>query len=461
MIFLTHRLSAWDYLRTGIIFLTFMPVLGVINLFIAVIKIWQTHYSQIVENPINRILGIFSLCLIINSCFAYHPSKAFIGLFNFLPFLGFFAAINAFITTPIQLYQLAEVIVIGSIPIHLLGLGQKLFEWEFQINLFIANFSSHNYPDSRVSSLFGNSNIFGFYAIFTLGMSLIIWDTIYRQLISNKSFLQNFLDSPQNKLLLLNFFLITATLVLNLINVITSQSRVVLVASLLILIGYFIYKKWILITGFASGFSASILLAGYTNSLLGQISRQIIPSVFWQRLQQPYPKDFPIEVSRPNIWKLAADLTWERPFTGWGLRNFSVLFQERINYWIGHPHNLFLMLSSEVGIPLALFFVGVIILIVWQGISTIKSNVLNRDVFAHQNYILPNANTVYYLYLLCSGGWIILNMVDVTLFNVTLNVFAWLIFGAINGVATHYRKDNYPPFIARMLIHVSPKVFLK
>jgi O-Antigen ligase len=473
MNFWTGRLSPWNYLRIGIFFLPIVPAFGIINVLIATIKIWQTHFRQIIENPINRVWGIFSILLTLNSCIAYHPDKALIGLFNFLPCFAFFAAIKAFVNTPIQLYQIAEVIVIGSIPIHILGLIQKLFPSEFQINLLLLNIPLHNGPDLRISSLFDNSNIFGFYTVFTLGMTLIAWDVICQKLTGQKLTGQKLTgqklashpvisptalpESPHqrhaNTSLWLKFILVTATLLLNFISITTSQSRIALVASFLILIGYFIHKQWTLITGFIGGFIASILLAGYTNSFPGQIARQIIPAVFWRRLQNPYPQGTPLEALRPNIWKTAVDLTWERPLTGWGLRNFPEIFQERTSYWMGHPHNLFLMLSSETGLVLTVIFVSTIGLIFCQGIFAVRSNNLNRNIVdGPEQHTLSNANTVYCLYLLCASSWIVLNLVDVTLYHLTLNIFSWLIFGAINGVASHYNKDLYPLFIRRLRI---------
>ncbi len=472
MNFWTGRLSPWNYLRIGIFLLPIVPAFGIINVLIATIKIWQTHFRQIIENPINRVWGIFSILLTLNSCIAYHPDKALIGLFNFLPCFVFFAAIKALVITPIQLYQIAEVICIGSIPIHVIGLIQKLFPSDLQINLFLLNIPLHNIPNNRISSLFDNSNIFGFYTVFTLGMTLIVWDVMWQKLaaqtpnaqisnaqtptahpvIASISFPESLEQNHSKPLLLLNFILVTAIILLNFISITTSQSRIALVASFLILIGYFIHKQWTLITGFIGGFIASILLAGYTNSFPGQIARRIIPTVFWQRLQNPYPQGAPLEILRPNIWKTAVDLTWERPLTGWGLRNFPEIFQERTSYWMGHPHNLFLMLSSETGLVLTVIFVSTIGLIFWQGILAIRSNSLNTSIVDGTQHRRSNANTIYFIYLLCASSWILLNLVDVTLYHLTLNIFSWLIFGSINGVASHYNKDLYPLLMRRLRI---------
>jgi O-antigen ligase len=47
-----------------------------------------------------------------------------------------------------------------------------------------------------------------------------------------------------------------------------------------------------------------------------------------------------------------------RPLTGWGLRNFTPLYQAKMNVWLGHPHNIFVMLLGEIGIPGTILFVG-------------------------------------------------------------------------------------------------------
>ncbi len=432
-----RRLSPWDYFRFGIFFMPIIPMIGAIGIVIGTIKVWLQRYDEIIKNPINRILGLYSLCLILNCCFARNQGAAFLGLFNFLPFFCFFAAINITIKTQFQLIELAKIILLSSIPIHLLGLVQMIFHFELQFNLFASNFPLKYYSEDRVRSIFDNANIFGFYTIKTLVMTLICVDQLHQEL-QKFNFKKNFWIMPSNIILnpkfSIKFILAISALILNLVSATISLSRVVLITALLICIGYYAYKKWILLTSLMTTFTMMILCSGYLNNPLGQICRQILPSISWSRLHQPYSPNTPVELLRPTIWKLAAQLTGERPITGWGLRSFSELFQERLHQEIGHQHNIFLMLSSDIGIPLTLFFVGILIMVIEGGISTLRSNQFNQNLDGTKNDI-SSFRTIYYLYLLSAGGWIAVNMVDVTVFNLVLNSFTWLIFGSIAGIS--------------------------
>ncbi len=448
-------LSDWEHLQLGILLFPSIPLFGVINVLIATVKIWRSHYQDIIRNPINRIWGVFSVCLVINCFFAHNLPEAIGGLFNLLPFIGLFAATNVLITTPNQLYQIAKITWIGGIPIHVLGLAQSLLGWQFKINILIASITLEKYDGSRVTSLFDNPNIFGFYAVITLIMTLIIWDAMIHQIEMTKISFNHLFDRFFKTKWGAIFSLATTSLLLNTINLVMTQSRVVLILSFLIFIGYFVHRNWRWASGFASVFTSGILLAGYTDSAPSQIARKIIPEIFWKRLQEPYPKDFPVEIGRPAIWQFASNLTQERPLTGWGLRNFSGIFQERVHSWIGHQHNLVLMLSSEIGIPLTLFFVGIMLLLFQQSLSIIQRNQLCPETSSRPIRVSHNANTTYSLYLMFCGAWVILNTVDITLFNLTLNTFAWLIFGSMSGVAGNFGVDRCPSWIQRIQTRIS------
>jgi O-antigen ligase len=454
-----RTLSEWEHLQIGILLFPTIPLLGVINVLIATFKIWRSHYQEIIRNSINRIWGIFGLCLILNCLFAYNLSEAIGGLFNFLPFFGLFAAINIFITTPNQLYQIAKITLIGGVPMHLLGLAQTLFGFQFKLNLLITNINLDKYDGSRINSLFDNPNIFGFYAAMTLIMTFIVWDALIRQLempkasfkVSFQYLFDRFLKTTWGR----DFSLVTGYLILNTINIVMAQSRAILILSCFIFIGYFIHRSSRWASGFTGAFTIGILLAGYVNSRASQIVLKILPEVFWKRLQDPYAKDFPEAAGRPAIWRIASNLTQERPLTGWGLRNFSILFKERMNLWVGHQHNLVLMLSSEVGIPLTVFFVVIIVLLFQQSLSILFQNRLCPPTDVHPMPVQHNANTTYYFYLVFFGMWVILNTIDITLFNLTLNTFSWLIFGAMSGVAGSFGDDRSPSWIQRLHTRIS------
>lgn len=135
---------------------------------------------------------------------------------------------------------------------------------------------------------------------------------------------------------------------------------------------------------------------------------------------------------RKTQWHFAWNLTQQHPWTGWGLRNFLKLYKAETHLGLGHPHNLFLMLSAETGIPATLLFCG---LIAWVVIAAIK--VLQKPQFLAQEDRL-----IFFSYVLVLLGWVLFNMVDVTIYDFRLNTLFWLILSAVCGLVYRYNQDG-------------------
>ena len=100
-----------------------------------------------------------------------------------------------------------------------------------------------------------------------------------------------------------------------------------------------------------------------------------------------------------------------------------------MNLWLGHPHNLFLMLSAETGLVTTLLYFGLLTWIFIKGVSLIRA--------------LPKQDKlIAFSYLLVFVGWILFNTVDVTLFDFRLNTLSWLILGAIYGVGKTVNSEQ-------------------
>jgi O-antigen ligase len=109
----------------------------------------------------------------------------------------------------------------------------------------------------------------------------------------------------------------------------------------------------------------------------------------------------------------------ERPWVGWGLRSFTPLYKEKTGVWLGHPHNLYLMLGSETGI------IGLGLFLVWVGWIMAQGM---RLCLTFQEDAL-----ILFTYLLAFTGCIFFNTLDVTVLDGKLNVINWIILGAIAG----------------------------
>ena len=214
---------------------------------------------------------------------------------------------------------------------------------------------------------------------------------------------------------------LTLTVISNFTGLILTNSRNAWVIAFVACLAYAFYQGWRLILAAVMGIATSVLLAAFAPSPIAELFRKVVPAFFWARFNDQLYPDRPVALMRTTQWNFAWDLTIKRPWTGWGIRNFSDIYETKMNLWLGHPHNLFLMLSAETGLVTTLLFCG---LLGWVFVKAV--NLLR---------VIPNQDKlVFFSYLLVFFGWILFNTVDVTLFDFRLNTLYWLIFAAIYGL---------------------------
>ncbi len=100
-----------------------------------------------------------------------------------------------------------------------------------------------------------------------------------------------------------------------------------------------------------------------------------------------------------------------------------------MHLWLGHPHNFFLMLTAETGIPATILFCSLIGWVVAQGVLLLK-NWSGEE----------RGRLIFFSYLVAFVGCILFNTVDVTLFDLRVNTFGWLLLAAIWGVVNRNWK---------------------
>lgn len=360
----------WNFAQIGVLIFPLMPVLGVINLSLALLITWWFKYKTIIRRPINQGFGIFSLILIITTAFAQDKIPALLGLPNFLPFILFFCAFDTLIQTTAQLRRLAWIMVITSIPVALLGIGQMFLGLktpELVFNIFGWTITPGGNPLGRMSSVFMYANILAGYLVivFILASGLWLEKIGEKKGISYSALVQTRLIASLHSLLFL-----TIAVLLNFAALILTNSRNAWLIAILACVAYAVFKGWRLIVGFFGAVTASVLLAAFAPTSIAGIFRTFVPAFFWARINDQMFPNRPVELMRTTQWQFAWSMAQQRPLTGWGLRNFTPVYQEKMHIWLGHPHNLFLMLSAEIGIPNTLLFIS---LIIWILISSIRS----------------------------------------------------------------------------------------
>ena len=102
-----------------------------------------------------------------------------------------------------------------------------------------------------------------------------------------------------------------------------------------------------------------------------------------------------------------------------------------MHLWLGHPHNFFLMLTAETGIPATILFCSLVGWVIAQGVLLLK----NWSGEA-------GSRLIFFSYLIAFFGCILFNTVDVTLFDFRVNTIGWLLLASIGGVVNRNWGKN-------------------
>ncbi|MFS0518356.1 O-antigen ligase family protein [Nostoc sp. UIC 10607] len=415
---------SWNYSLWALLIFPLSPLLGAVTIGFVSLITWLKQYRKISRRPLNWGFALLSVLLIVSAGFADDKTAAFLGLFNLLPFFLLFAAHSALIQTFVQLRQMTWILVIGSMPMVIIGLGQLFLGWSLKLEiLWIVldwTIAPGGNPPGRIASLFLHANTFAAYLVIVFILGLGLWLENYQQLRvkSQKSFLP--------------LLFLTVAMITNFIALIFTNSRNGWAIAIFACLAYALYQGWRILMGGVAAIVSSVLLAAFAPSPVAQFFRRVVPAFFWARLNDDMYPDRPVALMRKTQWQFAWSLAQEHPWTGWGLRSFSGLYRAKMQIPLGHPHNLFLMLSAETGFPSTFLFCG---LLAWILIS-------GGQLLRKSKYINTEDRLIFFSYFLAFVGWVLLNTVDVTLFDFRLNTLSWLILAAICGVVHGYNQQH-------------------
>jgi O-antigen ligase len=394
-----------------------MPNFGAIAILIGAIALWHQQWRSLVQQRFLWLLGVLSLWLAAISSIAVDRVDSWLGLANFLPFFLLFAAWSRLIQTPTQLRQIGLILVLSSIPVAILGCGQLWAGWSGIPALEpILGWAlvKNGEPPGRMSSVFMHANTLGAYLqlMFILGLGL--WLEVRD-------------SSKWGKYLTI---WLSVAIILDGIALVFTNSRNAWAIAALACLAFALYHRWLWLVGLVTGIVGAIAWSAFGLEPGRSWLRNVVPAFFWARLtNQMYP-DQPLALQRTTQWQFAWDLTLARPWTGWGLRNFTALYLEKTQTQLNHPHNIFLMLTAETGIPATLLLIGAIAWILAQGILVLIRNKSDR--------------LILFTYSVAFTGLILFNTVDISLFDFRVNTLGWLILAAIWGVVRFDKEVSKP-----------------
>jgi hypothetical protein len=168
----------WNFAQLGMLIFPLIPILGALGIFLGLIGTTQKKISEISRRPVNRGFAMLSVLLIIAAVFANNRIEAFLGLGNLFPFFILFATFSSLIQTPAQLRQLSWLLVISSIPVIILGLGQQFLGWSGIVQLqpvFGWVLEPTGNPPGRMASVFMYANILACYLTIVFILALGLW----------------------------------------------------------------------------------------------------------------------------------------------------------------------------------------------------------------------------------------------------------------------------------------------
>ena len=374
--------------------------------------VWRHNYRQIVRSPINRALGILASLLIFTSLLAEDSVSAWLGLANFLPFFALFVALRNLIIKPSQLRQLSWLLILPSLPIVLLGFGQMYAAWDSPplIKTILGwELVPLGFPTGRMSSVFIYTNFLAIYLAIAFALTFGLWLETWQQFDRRKR-------TP-------TLVFLTSILLADISGLILTSSRNAWIIAVLSFMAYAMHLGWKWLVLLVTGAATAILWASFAPSLGGTQLRQVVPTFIWTRLSDS-AYDRPVETLRVTQWQFCWDLIKERPLFGWGLRNFTPLYEAKMNLWLGHPHNLFLMLGAEVGIIALLLFVGII-----TAIAALACKLL-------ASWSYKESSLIFFSYLIAFSAYILFNLADVSIFDLRINTIGWILLAAISGVTS-------------------------
>lgn len=356
------------------------------------------------NEPTKRFWLLFCAWLLFTTVFAYDRWIALLGLADFIPFIIFALIVQELVKTEEQREQIAQNLVISSIPISLFGLFQITFN---RPDLYLPRlFASYiipmgKSPDGRILSLFGHFNELGIFLVMVLPLAVY------------------FIINRNDRIRWVSVFALSIGL---LVLFFSGSRNAWMMATIGMVILFIYYRFWLgLIAILTTVFTLiSALWVPFAVHL-----RILFPASLTDRLLStfdPQKNDFFSTASRWNAWQVALDLIGQSPILGWGLRNFTTVaaFQNQELFGLPHTHNLYLSIAVGAGLPgLVLFLAGIFFAIEAAKNQTSLRFILQLDTF---------------LFLLSS-------ILDITLYEPRISLLFWLIVGML-GQTQFNDKDS-------------------
>jgi len=370
--------------------------------------------GRILRDPLFGLAALLSLAAVGVAFLGEDWRLSLPGMFNYWPFLLMLPAFADALASrgsgtescPVGRRRLAQVLVLGSGLMLLLGWGEVLWEWQghfFLGPVWITGVAGGERP----AAAFTSPNTLAIYLVIHLCLAAGLWlDRADR-------------DWPQAVGL-------GAVLGLgSLLLLLTASRNGWGAGGLALVIGLALRRCW-----WGIGILVGIGLAGLAAAWDWPGWRAVVPRLIWSRLADTFDPQalyFSSTANRLDAWHFALQMVQERPLTGWGWQSFAALYNAQDPpELLGHCHNLYLHLAAEGGIPLLLGH-----LILWGSILARGWQAWRRS----QESVLLGM-------LLALTAFFASGLLDVVMLDGRIHLLVTLLLGAVWGASLERQRDS-------------------
>ena len=413
----------------GLFFLASAPFISAIFLLVALVFGSVKRKDKISEDYWN-IPFISSSFLMILSCFVnisqasyqnyqYNSYLSFIGLFNWLPFFWCFWGFQPYLISKELRRNCLLLLISGSIPVILTGLGQFFLGWYGPFEIFGGLIIWYQRPiDTSVqglTALFNNQNYAGSWLSLTFCFSLAF------VLANQKDKLKKFSS------LILCIFLFISTLL--------TYSRNAFLSLIITLIIFFKKNKFF-IYFFLSFLVGTIIL--FTNfkllEIISDYFSQFLPIGLSNKINISIIEDLKLS-PRFLIWSKAISFISERSLFGWGAGSFTKLFQDYdyTNIDAQHTHNLPIELALNYGLPVSLIISTTFLLMLYK-ITNIQKKFKYSSKFKEENIYDISWNTASIIFLFS-------HLLDITYFDARISIIIWILLAGQRNMLKENKNE--------------------
>lgn len=381
---------------------------------VGTIQGYTRYGGAILRDPLFGLAALLSLAAVGVAFWGEDWRLSLPGMFNYWPFLLMLPAFADALASrgsgtefhPVGRRRLAQVLVLGSGLMLLLGWGEVLWGWQghfFLGPVWITGVAGGERP----AAAFTSPNILAIYLVIHLCLAAGLWlDRADR-------------DWPQAVGL-------GAVLGLgSLLLLLTASRNGWGAGGLALMMGLALRRCW-----WGIGILVGLGLAGLAAAWDWPGWRAVVPRLIWSRLADtfdPQALHFSSTANRLDAWQFALQMARERPLTGWGWQSFAALYNaQEPPELLGHCHNLYLHLAAEGGIPLLL---GHLILWGW---------ILARGWQAWRR----SQESVLLGMLLALTAFFASGLLDVVMLDGRIHLLVTLLLGAVWGASLERQRDS-------------------